>query len=69
VDKGKGTERKITITNDRGRLSKDDIERMVNEAKQKEAEDEKALKKVTARNNLEATVYNVRNQLKDEKIR
>jgi len=32
VDKAKGTSKKITITNDRGRLTKDDIERMVKEA-------------------------------------
>jgi len=33
MDKAKGTSKKITITNDRGRLTKDDIEKMVNEAK------------------------------------
>jgi len=69
VDKVKGTSKKITITNDRGRLTKEDIERMVQEAKTKEAEDESLLKKVTSRNNLEATIYNLRNQLKDEKVK
>ena len=42
VDKSTGKENKITITNDKGRLSKDDIERMVNEAEKYKEEDKKA---------------------------
>ena len=44
---------KITITNEKGRLSKDDIERMVQEAEKYKAEDEQARKKVEAKNALE----------------
>jgi len=60
VDKGKGTSKNITITNDRSRLSKEDIERMVEEAKKNEKEDEKILKRVTAKNALEAAIYNLK---------
>ena len=40
VDKSTGKQNKITITNDKGRLTKDDIERMVNEAEKFKNEDE-----------------------------
>jgi len=53
VDKGTGKRNQITITNDKGRLSKEDIERMVNEAEKFKAEDEATAKKVTAKNGFE----------------
>jgi L1 cell adhesion molecule like protein len=67
-DKTTGTKNKITITNDKGRLSKDDIERMVQEAEKYKAEDEEAVKKVEAKNALENYAFNMRNTIKDEKI-
>ena len=64
-----GTKNKITITNDKGRLSKDEIERMVQEAEKYKAEDEEAVKKVEAKNALENYAYNMRNTIKDDKVR
>jgi L1 cell adhesion molecule like protein len=69
AEKSTGKSQKITITNDKGRLSKDDIERMVNEAASFEAEDKARMEVVEARNALESYVYNVRNSLNDEKTR
>jgi L1 cell adhesion molecule like protein len=69
VEKSTGKSQKITITNDKGRLSKDDIERMVNEAASYEAEDKAHMELVEAKNGLETYVYNVRNSLNDEKTR
>ena len=48
-----GQKNKITITNDKGRLSKDEIERMVQEAEKYKAEDEDARKRIDAKNALE----------------
>jgi L1 cell adhesion molecule like protein len=69
AEKSTGKSQKITITNDKGRLSKDDIERMVNEAASAAEEDKARMEIVEARNNLESYVYNVRNSLNDEKTR
>ncbi|PHT75298.1 Heat shock 70 kDa protein [Capsicum annuum] len=67
-DKTAGVKNKITITNDKGRLSKDDIERMVSDAERYKAEDEEVKRKVEAKNGLENYAYNMRNTIKDEKI-
>ncbi|CAA7033632.1 unnamed protein product [Microthlaspi erraticum] len=67
-DKTTGQKNKITITNDKGRLSKDEIERMVQEAEKYKSEDEDHKKKVEAKNALENYAYNMRNTIKDEKI-
>ena len=53
ADKGTGKTQKITITNDKGRLSKEEIERMVNDAEKFKAEDELVKKKIEAKNALE----------------
>lgn len=67
-DKTAGVKNKITITNDKGRLSKEDIEKMVREAEQYKAEDEEVKKKVEAKNSLENYAYNMRNTVRDEKF-
>ncbi|KAL4282852.1 hypothetical protein GQ457_16G013280 [Hibiscus cannabinus] len=67
-DKTAGVKNKITITNDKGRLSKEEIERMVQEAERYKAEDEEVKKKVEAKNGLENYAYNMRNTVKDDKI-
>ena len=67
-DKTTGKREKITITNDKGRLSKDEIERMVQEAEKYKSEDEEHKKRVEARNALENYAYNMRNTFKDEKV-
>ena len=67
-DKSTGKQSKITITNEKGRLSKEDIERMVREAERYKAEDEAALEKVDAKNALENYAYSVRNSLRDDAV-
>ncbi|CAH1429934.1 unnamed protein product [Lactuca virosa] len=67
-DKVGGKKNKITITNDKGRLSKEDIEKMVQEAEKYKAEDEEHKKKVEAKNTLENYAYNMRNTISDEKV-
>lgn len=67
-DKTAGVKNKITITNDKGRLSKEDIEKMVQDAEKYKAEDEMVKKKVDAKNSLENYAYNMRNTVKDEKF-
>ncbi|CAM9236497.1 unnamed protein product [Phaeothamnion confervicola] len=66
VEKSTGKENKITITNDKGRLSADEIDRMVEEAERYKAEDEATRLRVEAKNGLENYVYGVRNSLNDE---
>jgi L1 cell adhesion molecule like protein len=68
LDKTTGKSNKITITNDKGRLSKEDIERMVNDAEKYKAEDEEAAARIQARNGLESYAYNLRNTLQDENV-
>nr|QJI10542.1 heat shock 70 kDa protein-2 [Neoseiulus barkeri] len=60
VDKSSGKQNKITITNDKGRLSKDDIDRMVNEAEKYRDEDEKIKAKIAAKNGLEAYCFSLK---------
>merc|ERR1711988_375421 len=68
-DKTTGQKNKITITNDKGRLSKEEIERMVQEAEKYKAEDEEHSKKIEAKNALENYAYNMRNTMNDEKLK
>ncbi|CAO3649744.1 unnamed protein product [Cunninghamella blakesleeana] len=65
LDKTTGKSNKITITNDKERLSKEDIERMVNEAEKFKAEDEEAANRIKARNELESYTYQLRNTLQE----
>lgn len=67
-DKTAGVKNKITITNDKGRLSKEEIEKMVQDAERYKAEDEDVKKKVEAKNSLENYAYNMRNTVRDEKF-
>merc|ERR1712121_387120 len=68
-DKSTGKENKITITNDKGRLSKEDIEKMVNDAEKYKAEDEKQREKISAKNALESYCFNMKSTLDEEKIK
>ncbi|KAG9146941.1 hypothetical protein Leryth_005214 [Lithospermum erythrorhizon] len=65
-DKASGKSEKITITNDKGRLSQDEIDRMVREAEEFAEEDKKLKEKIDARNSLETYVYNMKNQINDK---
>ncbi len=66
ADKTTGKEEKITITNDKGRLSKEDIEKMVNDGEEFKRQDEEKFKNVEARNVLESYLYNTKSALTDE---
>jgi len=59
----------ITITNDKGRLSQDEIERMVKEAEKFKGEDEKNRGKIEAKNALENYAFSLKNTLRDEKFK
>ncbi|KAF2068825.1 hypothetical protein CYY_009852 [Polysphondylium violaceum] len=65
-DKGSGSKQSITITNDKDRLSQEDIERMVQEAADAADEDKKIKEKVEARNSLENYIYQIKNVINDE---
>uniref|UniRef100_A0A8C2Q0C7 Heat shock protein family A (Hsp70) member 8 n=1 Tax=Cyprinus carpio TaxID=7962 RepID=A0A8C2Q0C7_CYPCA len=69
VDKSTGKENKITITNDKGRLSKEDIERMVQEAEKYKVEDDVQRDKVSAKNGLESYAFNMKSTVEDEKLK
>merc|ERR1712080_173008 len=69
MDKSTGKENKITITNDKGRLSKEDIEKMVNDAEKYKADDEKQREKISAKNNLESYCFNMKSTLDDDKFK
>jgi len=69
VDKGTGKINKITITNEKGRLSKDDIEKMVQEAEKFKGEDEKMKKRIEAKNSFENYCFQMKNTLNDEKLK
>ena len=66
VEKSTGKSEKITITNSSNKLSKEDIERMVNEAEKFKEEDDLVVKRVEAKNKLEGYVYNVRSTILNE---
>jgi len=66
-DNASGKSNKITISNNKGRLSKEDIEKFVQEAEKFKAEDEAVKNKVEAKNGLENYLYSVKNTLNDEK--
>jgi len=69
ADKSTGKVNNITITNDKGRLSKDDIEKLIKDAEKFKAQDEEVKKKVEAKNGLENYCYSIKNTLKDEKLK
>merc|ERR1712098_748871 len=69
LEKTSGKQNKITITNDKGRLSKEDIERMVNEAEKFKDEDDKQKERVNAKNSLEAYCFNMKTTIEDDKVK
>ncbi len=68
-DKGTGKENKIVITNDKGCLSKEDIERMVEEAEKYKEEDNKRKLIIEAKNSLESYAYQVKSSLDEDKVK
>ncbi|KAK2710036.1 hypothetical protein QYM36_013639 [Artemia franciscana] len=69
ADKSTGKENKITITNDKGRLSKEEIERMVNDAETYRGEDEKQREKISAKNALESYCFNMKQTVEGEEMK
>jgi endoplasmic reticulum chaperone BiP len=67
-EKSSGKVETVTITSDKGRLSQEEINRMVKEAEDMAEQDKEARDRVTARNGLESLIYAVKNQLNDEKL-
>ncbi|KAF9981033.1 ATPase with role in protein import into the ER [Modicella reniformis] len=65
-DKGTGKTETITITNDKGRLSDDEIDRMVKEAEQFANEDQVVKERIESKNALENYLYSVKNQVTDD---
>ncbi|GIZ39863.1 hypothetical protein CKM354_000323000 [Cercospora kikuchii] len=65
-DKGSGKSESITITNDKGRLSAEEIERMVEEAEKYAEEDKATRARIEARNGLENYAFSLKNQVNDE---
>ena len=69
AEKSTGKSNKITITNDKGRLSKDDIERMVQEAEKHAADDKLRMERVESKNQVESYLYNTRNAVREDKVK
>merc|ERR1712079_589086 len=69
VEKGTGKAEKITITNDKGRLSKEEIERMVNEAERYKGEDDQQRERVAAKNGLESYIFNLKSSIENEQVK
>ena len=67
-EKSSGKSEKIVITNDKGRLSKEQIETMIKDAERLKGDDEMALKRIDAKNKLEAYIYNWKAQLDDKTL-
>jgi len=69
VEKAGGRSEKITITNDKGRLSKEEMERMVEESEKYKAQDEKQKERIDAKNSLEAYCFNIKSTIGDSNIK
>merc|ERR1712136_434693 len=69
VEKGSGKQEKITITNDKGRLSKEEIDKMVNDAEKFKNEDEAQKERISAKNGLESYIFNMKSTLDQDQIK
>ncbi|KAL5273122.1 Hsc70-4 family protein [Megaselia abdita] len=69
LERSTNKENKITITNDKGRLSKEDIERMVNEAEKYRSEDDKQKETISAKNALESYCFNMKATLDEPNLK
>merc|ERR1711959_591689 len=68
VEKSTGKDQKIEIKNDKGRLSDEEIKRMVEEAEKYAAEDEANKLRIEAKNGLENYAYQMKSTMGDEKL-
>merc|ERR1712066_548258 len=69
LEKGSGKAEKITITNDKGRLSKEDIEKMVADAEKFKGEDDQQKERIAAKNGLESFCFNMKSTVEDDKFK
>jgi len=69
MDKASGKNEKITITNDKGRLSKEEIDKLVSDAEKFKDEDDKIRNRIEKKNGLENYCFQMKNQLDDEKLK
>eukprot|EP00731_Ephydatia_muelleri_P020921 Em0013g648a len=69
VEKSTGKENKVTITNDKGRLSADDIKRMVKDAEKYKSQDEKHKAKIAAKNQLESYAFQLKSTMEEETVK
>merc|ERR1712212_69857 len=69
ADKSTGKQNKITITNDKGRLSKEEIEKMVNDAEKFKQEDEQQKERIQAKNDLESYAFQMKQTVEDDKVK
>ncbi|XP_038672093.1 heat shock 70 kDa protein 1A-like [Scyliorhinus canicula] len=69
VDKSTGQSNKITISNDKGRLSKEEIERMVQEAEKYKSQDEVQRQRIAAKNSLESYAFNMKSWVEEQSVR
>merc|ERR1719431_2020584 len=69
IEKSTGKENKITITNDKGRLSQEEIERMVQEAEKYKAEDDANKNRIEAKNGLENYCYSLKSSIEGEEVK
>ncbi|XP_064119547.1 heat shock 70 kDa protein cognate 4-like [Macrobrachium nipponense] len=68
VDKSTGKENKITITNDKGRLSKEEIDRMVNDAEKYQEDDAKQRERIEAKNRLESLCFSIKSAVSESSV-
>ena len=69
VEKAGGRSERITITNDQGRLSKEEIDRMVEESEKFKVDDEKQKERIDAKNGLESYCFNIKSTVEDSNIK
>ena len=69
AEKSTGKSNKITITNDKGRLSQEESDRMLAEAEKYKEQDENNKNKIESKNKLENYLYQMKNSIKDEKVK
>jgi len=67
-DKNTGKDEKITIKNDKGRLSQEEVDKMVADAEKYKAEDDEQKSRIESKNGLESYVFNMKSSVEDEKV-
>jgi len=65
-DKGTGKQETITITNDKGRLTKEQIDEMIKESEKYEAEDRAIKERIDTKNQFENYIYQMKNSVEDK---